>query len=306
MPRDGALLLLGLTCTALGLVGWRITRDRQQRPATHHLPAALFEGPATVVPHPLTVLSRITVEPVVDDRTALDILERVVVAGARVVILVEAIHRCTPLVRTRLWEILRFAHSRHQAAVRIVVSYDPESLVAEWTAGQEDPDAGWSTVDRMALLSIPVPEVQPARSRRPAAGGSSRADLGVTRDQLRTRAARAGMSARQTRKLMATWRFYLQFAPDDVADGAGRAGVLAEMVVRWPALRSRLVDLVDGRHGLCWLADAAHDETLWDEALHRVDLNGAAYRKCRNDLRALLRSPEAQDLARVVDWGVFG
>jgi hypothetical protein len=303
-----APVVLGLTGTALALVGLRIAYDRRRRPARRHLPAELLDGPAAVSVRPVAVgpvaLSGISVGRVDDDRGALRVLERVIGGGARVVVLVEAMHRWEPLVRRRLWELLRFAHDEHPAALRIVVSYDPELLAAAYDDPSEDRGAGWSAVDRMAWLSIPVPETRPAGPAHPAAPPASRADVDVVGERLRVRAARAGMSQRQAEKLLAVWQFYLRVGPGGPV--ASPLGVLAEIMVRWPALRSRLVTVVNGRHGLCWLADAARDDRLWDEALHLLDLNAPAFRECRTPLRALLRGPDAEGLAGAADWGVFG
>ncbi|WP_426504823.1 hypothetical protein ACPPVO_45265 [Dactylosporangium sp. McL0621] len=302
-----APVVLGLTGTALGLTGLSIAYHRR-RPVRRHLPAELLDGPAAVTARPIAIgpvtLGGISVDRVADDRGALKVLERVIGGGAQVVILVEAMHRWTPPVRQRLWELLRFARDEHRAALRIVVSYDPELLAAAYDDRSEDRGAGWSAVDRMALLSIPVPEAPPARPARPAAPPMPAVSADVAGERLRVRAARAGVSRRQAGKLLATWQFYLRVGPGEPV--AAQLGVLAEIMVRWPALRSRLVAVVNGRHGLCWLADAAGDDRLWDEALHALDLNAAPFRECRTQLRALLRSPDAEGLAGVVDWGVFG
>ncbi|HEY0638328.1 MAG TPA: P-loop NTPase fold protein [Pseudonocardiaceae bacterium] len=108
---------------------------------------------------------------------------------------------------------------------------------------------------------------------------------------------RTGLSGRETKRLLTTWQFLVRVAelvePLSGPDAVGRARdlvLLAEVVVRWPAAQRALLGRHDGEPGLARLAKHVDDDVDWAVATREVGLHGEEHRRCRDELRKLLRT----------------
>ncbi|WP_158839616.1 P-loop NTPase fold protein [Saccharothrix deserti] len=104
-------------------------------------------------------------------------------------------------------------------------------------------------------------------------------------------------SARETKRLLTVWQFYLRVlsrggAPVTGADEvrqARAAVLLAEIVVRWPAVLPDLFDIVDGEQGLTRLHGAADgDDVTWTRTAAKVGLDRVRDATAAKALRQLL------------------
>ncbi|MBB2948769.1 hypothetical protein FB565_008555 [Actinoplanes lutulentus] len=171
-------------------------------------------------------------------------------------------------------------------------------------------------------VSAPDTRPSPAASEQPAAAGApapALIDQGSAGDSVVVRqlealehhprvraslAARAAafpqLSAREVKRFLTTWQFYVRvFArvdplaeQDDVVERAEHLVLLAELLVRWPAAQRLHSQRVDGRLGLSLLAESAGDDQAWNQTLRRLRLTGPHHDDFATGVRAILRTPE--------------
>jgi hypothetical protein len=298
-----AVAATALAGAAVASVGWWHDRRKRQLAVDQFLPAILLRGPATVHPVgpalPHLPGPRIGADPaVLTEQTTRRILHEYIHAGLDIVIVLPGFDRYPPRTRNRVWDTMRDIHHDYPTRVRIALSYAPDALAASL----DNPDDAWQHIDRLALLALPVPDGQDAsNAARNASVEDWPDDLRPVREELLARAERLGLPERMTAKLLAMWRFYVSMLPDTPTAGAARSvAVLVEILVRYPAVRPRLVRVPAGRTGLRWLATAAADDEEWDRALTALGLNDPSYQASRNEIRALLTTPEAEGIADVL------
>ncbi|HET8659097.1 MAG TPA: P-loop NTPase fold protein [Micromonosporaceae bacterium] len=107
--------------------------------------------------------------------------------------------------------------------------------------------------------------------------------------------AQPSRSARETKRLVTVWQFYVRVlalsrptTPDAAEERARHVVLLAEVVARWPALHRHLNQRVAGRHGLTLLVEAAPDDIAWARALRTLGLDRPEIATACRNLRALL------------------
>ncbi|WP_367128555.1 P-loop NTPase fold protein [Saccharothrix sp. HUAS TT1] len=110
------------------------------------------------------------------------------------------------------------------------------------------------------------------------------------------------LSAREAKRLLTVWQFYVRVlaragAPVVGADEVRQAGavvLLAEIVVRWPALLPDLFGFVEGEQGLARLCAAARDDDVaWARATAKAGLDRVRDAAAAKSLRELLLEDDA-------------
>jgi WD40 repeat protein len=109
-------------------------------------------------------------------------------------------------------------------------------------------------------------------------------------------AAQQDGSIREAKRLINVWQLYARILTqtqplDTPADEISRARtlvLLAEIIVRWPALQRYLLRRVDGQSGLQNLSETADDETAWTATLVRLGVDADYHREALAGLRLLL------------------
>ncbi|RDI35257.1 P-loop NTPase fold protein [Lentzea flaviverrucosa] len=113
-------------------------------------------------------------------------------------------------------------------------------------------------------------------------------------------------SAREAKRLLTVWQFYLRVLSAGGSPAGGTDQVvqakavvlLAELVVRWPALSAQLFGVVDGEQGVTRLRAAApRDDVEWARAAAKVGLDPKRDKEAAKSLRELLTEQDSHLLA---------
>lgn len=117
-------------------------------------------------------------------------------------------------------------------------------------------------------------------------------------------------SARETKRLLTIWQFYVRVLThhDPSVSGAAeirraRATVLvAEIVARWPAQLPRLLSTEDGTRGLRRLLDAAaEDDVTWIRTANKIGINHAKEKSTCTALRDILGSDDGPEAVALME-----
>ncbi|MFG1611065.1 P-loop NTPase fold protein [Actinoplanes sp. NPDC049265] len=124
----------------------------------------------------------------------------------------------------------------------------------------------------------------------------------IVREFLRNRmASNAYISAREIKRYLTAWQFYLrvtvsskeQVSEEDGLLVAYRVAGASEIMVRWPSMIRHVTRVIDGQPALARLAAAINDDVAWGKAVAKVSLDKEMHNRAVKGLRKLLQEGDA-------------
>lgn len=130
--------------------------------------------------------------------------------------------------------------------------------------------------------------------------------LTLIRDRLSAQPTR---SAREAKRILTVWQFFVRVSErvepmggTDAIERAKSLVILAEILVRWPAIQGHLMRRASsGVSTLGLLASAASDDSRWVDALSQALLDGPSFASSLANLRYLLRECGGESVAQLAD-----
>jgi WD40 repeat protein len=122
-------------------------------------------------------------------------------------------------------------------------------------------------------------------------------------------AAQQDGSIREAKRLINVWQLYARIltrthpldTPSEEISRARTLVLLAEIIVRWPALQRYLLRRVNGQSGLQNLSETAGDETAWTSTLAQLGIEADYHREALAGLRLLLSEYDGKAITRLAE-----
>ena len=116
-------------------------------------------------------------------------------------------------------------------------------------------------------------------------------------------------SIREAKRLINVWQLYARIltevqpldTPGEEISRARTLILLAEIIVRWPALQRYFLRRINGQSGLQRLSEAAQDETAWQITLDRLGIDASYHQLALSSLRLLLCEYDGQAVAHLAE-----